>query len=102
MPSYLKLSVAYKLKSELAEEEARIIYLKGKIEHDSIQSITVVANESWTKRSYKNRYNSLSGVIAIVGFITKKILYIGIRNKYSSSYDRVKRAKSSFSQLPML
>lgn len=49
----------------------------------NIPWIAVVADGSWMKRSYRGGdYNSLSGVGAIVGYRTKKVLYIGVKNKF--------------------
>ncbi|EFA13422.1 hypothetical protein TcasGA2_TC010268 [Tribolium castaneum] len=42
---------------------------------------TVVVDGAWTKRSYKSNYNASSGVATIVGARTKKILYVGVKNK---------------------
>ena len=36
----------------------------------------------WSKRSHKHSYNALGGVGIIIGACTKKILHIGVRNKY--------------------
>jgi hypothetical protein len=45
--------------------------------------ITVVADGSWMKRSYRTgKYDSPSGVGVIVGYHTGKVLFIGVRNKY--------------------
>lgn len=44
--------------------------------------ITVICDGSWPKRSYRNNYNSLSGAAIIVGYETKKVLFLGVRNKY--------------------
>ncbi|XP_046144009.1 uncharacterized protein LOC123988344 [Osmia bicornis bicornis] len=49
----------------------------------NIPWIPVVADGSWMKRSYRGGdYNSLSGVGAIVGYHTKKVLYINVKNKF--------------------
>ncbi|KYM93397.1 hypothetical protein ALC62_16002, partial [Cyphomyrmex costatus] len=44
--------------------------------------ITVVADGSWAKRSYGTAYDSLSGVGAIIGYRTRKVLFVGIRSKF--------------------
>src|SRR5436190_20887241 len=48
---------------------------------DGIPYITVVADGSWMKRSYGTAYNSLSSIGAIIGYYTKQLLFVGIRNK---------------------
>ncbi|XP_067216432.1 uncharacterized protein [Linepithema humile] len=58
---------------------------------NGIPYITVVADGSWTKRSYGNAYDSLSGVGAIIGYRTRKVLFIGIRNKFCTVCDIAER-----------
>ena len=43
------------------------------------------------KRSYGKAYDSISGVGAIIGYRIKKILFIGIRNKYCTVCDVAER-----------
>ena len=50
--------------------------------HEGIPAITVVVDGGWSKRSHKHSYNANSGVGVIFGAATKKLLYIGVRNKY--------------------
>lgn len=63
-------------------EEKEIAIAKGHVDPDGIPYITVVVDGSWAKRSYRTNYNSLSGVSCIIGFETKKVLFLGIRNAY--------------------
>ncbi|XP_024942124.1 uncharacterized protein LOC107269098 [Cephus cinctus] len=65
-----------------AEEEMKLAVTRGDVTKDGIAMIPVVADGSWMTRSYKTKYNSLAGVGAIVGYHTRKILFIGVRNKY--------------------
>jgi hypothetical protein len=58
---------------------------------NGIPYITVIADGSWMKRSYGNAYDSLSGVGAIIGHRTRKVLFIGIRNKFCTVCDMVER-----------
>jgi len=58
---------------------------------NGIPYITVVADGSWMKRSYGNAYNSLSGIGAIIGYHTKKILFVGVCNKYCAICDMAER-----------
>lgn len=44
--------------------------------------IPVTADACWSKRSYRTNYTSLSGVGAIIGVNTGKVLHIGVKNKY--------------------
>ena len=44
----------------------------------------MVADSSWSKRSHKHSYNAKSGVGVIFGLKTKKLLFVGVRNKYCS------------------
>ena len=50
--------------------------------HEGVPAITVVIDGGWSKRLHKHSYNANSGVSVIFGAATKKLLYIGVRNKY--------------------
>lgn len=63
-----------------AQEEIAAARLRG--DTNDIPMIPVEADCCWSKRSYKNQYNALSGVAAVIGHYTGKVLYIGVRNKY--------------------
>lgn len=65
-----------------AKEEADAARLRGHINSDGTPMVPVEADCCWSKRSYKNQYNASSGVAAIVGHHTGKVLHIGVRNKY--------------------
>ena len=62
--------------------------VEGKQKHDfytniiGIPSITVICDGGWSKCTHKHSYNALGGVGVIIGAETKKLLHIGIRNKY--------------------
>lgn len=45
------------------KEEAKLAHEAGDTDTDGIPMITVVADGSWAKRSYKKNYSSLSGVV---------------------------------------
>ncbi|GFT40353.1 uncharacterized protein NPIL_88071 [Nephila pilipes] len=49
---------------------------------DGIPMLTVVVDGCWAKRSYRINYSSLSGTATIVGFQTKKVLYMAVQNRY--------------------
>jgi len=49
-----------------------------------VPAITDVVNDGWSKRSHRHSYNANSGVAVILGAATKRLLYIGVRNKYCS------------------
>ena len=72
------------LKDEMLKagaEERRIAIEKG-VFHQGIRAITVVCDEGWSKRTHKHMYNASGGVAVIFGAETKKLLYIGVRNRY--------------------
>ena len=62
--------------------EEKQIAEQNKNYHEGLPAITVVVDSSWSKRSHKHSYNTNSGVGVIFGAATKKLLYIGVRNKY--------------------
>jgi len=74
--------VSLDMMKEAAEEEARMARENGEVDNDGVPLVTVICDGSWGKRSYKTMYNSASGTATIIGQRTKKILYLGVRNKY--------------------
>ena len=63
-------------------EEKRLAIARGEY-HQGIPATTVVVDAGWSKRSHKHSNNANSGVGVIFGFFTKRLLFIGIHNKYS-------------------
>jgi len=47
-----------------AREEAQLAIELGEVGPDGIPHISVVADGSWCKRSYRTQYNSLSGAVS--------------------------------------
>ncbi|XP_011684750.1 PREDICTED: venom prothrombin activator nigrarin-D-like [Wasmannia auropunctata] len=74
---------AGEIEKQLALESDEII--------NGIPYITVVADGCWAKRSYGTNYDSLSGVGAIIGYRTRKVLFVGIRNKFCTVCDMAER-----------
>ncbi|KAL4085368.1 hypothetical protein QTP88_027227 [Uroleucon formosanum] len=72
------------------EEERRLAIESGSIDTDGTPMCTVVADGQWSKRSYKTNYDALSGVATIIGYKSKKILFIGVRNRYCAVCQRAK------------
>ncbi|XP_067216539.1 uncharacterized protein [Linepithema humile] len=77
------MKMAGEIEKQLALERNDII--------NGIPYITVVADGSWMKRTYGNAYNSLSGIGAIIGYYTKKVLFVGVRNKFCAICDMAER-----------
>ena len=82
--------------NQVAENEKSLAVAAGDVDVHGNGLITVVADGSWAKRSYKNKYNSLSAVAAIIGWRTKKILFIGVRNKYCTICRFIERNNKSW------
>ena len=62
--------------------------ISNKSFNEEVPEITVVVDGGWTKRAPAQAfimYNVKSGVSLIFGATTKKLLFIGIRNKYCSA-----------------
>ncbi|XP_011858729.1 PREDICTED: uncharacterized protein LOC105556253, partial [Vollenhovia emeryi] len=72
---------------KMAGEVEKQLAVKRNETIKGIPYITVVADGSWMKRSYGTAYDSISGVGAIIGYNTRKILFVGIRNKYCTVCD---------------
>ena len=47
-----------------AQEEAKLAIEKGEVDYLGRPKIAVVADGAWSKRSYKTKYNALSGVVS--------------------------------------
>lgn len=67
-----------------AGKEERINAEKNNSYFHGVPAITVIADAGWSKRSHKHSYNAKFGVAVIIGQHTKKLLYLGVRNKYCS------------------
>ena len=50
--------------------------------HRGVPAISVVADAGWSKHTHKHSYNAKSGVAVIFGAHTKKLLFMGVCNKY--------------------
>ena len=68
-----------------AGKEEREHAITNNITFEGIPACTVVVDAGWSKRSHKHSYNANSGVGVIFGAHTKKLLFIGIRNKYCAT-----------------
>ena len=78
-------------KEERKHAESSGDYFQG------VPAITVIADGGWSKRSHKHSYNAKSGVAVIIGIHTKKLLFLGVRNKYCSTCSI---AKTSGKEIP--
>lgn len=67
---------------ESGKEEARLALENGETDGNGIPEIAVVADGAWSKRSYKTKYDANSGEACIIGYRTKKLLFLGVRNKF--------------------
>ncbi|XP_022172386.1 uncharacterized protein LOC111035173, partial [Myzus persicae] len=74
-------------------EEKRLAIEAGDIDSDGTPLCIVVADGQWGKRSYKTKYDALSGAATIIGFRTNKILFVGIRNRYCCLCERAHALK---------
>lgn len=72
----------YEATIEAGKEEKALAIEAGDVDVDGIPHISVIVDGAWCKRSYKSNYNASSGVACIIGARTKKILYVGVKNKY--------------------
>ncbi|XP_022182082.1 uncharacterized protein LOC111041936 [Myzus persicae] len=75
------------------DEERRLAIEAGSVDIDGIPMCTVVADGQWSKRSYKTKYDALSGVATIIGYRSKKILFVGIKNRFCVICQRAKNKK---------
>ena len=52
--------------------------------HQVVPAVSIVADGGWSKRSHKHSCSAKSGVAVIFGAHTKKLLFMGVRNKFCS------------------
>ena len=69
--------------AETAKEEREHAIVNDTF-HQGIPAIKVTVDRGWSKRSHKHSYNAKSGVAVIFGNYTKKLLFLGVRNKFCS------------------
>lgn len=72
---------------EAAREEVALARMENRVyaENDGEYAWTIgIVDGGWSQRSYGHRYSAKSGCAVIVGFYTKKILFLSVRNKYCS------------------
>jgi hypothetical protein len=66
----------------IAGQEERRLAVERNDFHEEVSSIIVITDGGWSKRTHKHSYNAAGGVAIIIGKETKKLLHIGVRNKY--------------------
>nr|XP_037275869.1 uncharacterized protein LOC119168575 [Rhipicephalus microplus] len=75
------------------KEEKKLAEEAGAFCEDGITPyITVIVDGGWSHRSHGHRYSANSSVAVIIGERTKKLLYLGVRNKLCSTYPRTTRS----------
>ncbi|CAI6362985.1 unnamed protein product [Macrosiphum euphorbiae] len=80
--------------TKAGKEEREIAIKNRNVDENGIPMCTVIADGQWSKRSYKTKYNSFSGAATIIGFNTKKVLFVGVRNSYCSVCQRATNRKT--------
>lgn len=81
------------------KEEADLAIRAGDVGEDGIPNIKVTADGCWARRSFGRNYNSLGGIGIIIGLRTKKVVFMGILNKYCYRCS-VKEGKMRDSSIP--
>lgn len=76
---------------QAGKEEKILAIRNGDVSLDGTPYITVVVDGGWSHRSFGHRYTSTSGVACVIGLRTKKLLYVGVRNKYCYTCEYRKR-----------
>lgn len=59
-------NTAWSEMEKAGQKEKRLAIESGCIGSDGIPMITVVADGQWSKRSYRTKYDALSGVVSII------------------------------------
>ncbi len=68
---------------QAGEHERQVAVNKTDI-YEGVPAIGLTVNGGWSKRSHKHSYNAKTGVAVIIGNTSKKLLYLGVLNKYCS------------------
>lgn len=77
------ISTAEATMKEAIDEEKEAAFKRGDVDTDGFALITVVTDGVWGKRSYGNgNFSSMVGCATIIGFHTKKVLWMDVKNKY--------------------
>ena len=79
---------------QAAGEEEKHIAIASNSFHQNFPAISVIVDGGWSKRTNKHNYNSKSGVAIIIGKVTGKILFMGVRNKFCSICTRANNIAS--------
>lgn len=66
------------------EEKALALEAGDVCDDGTTAHIKVIVDGGWSHRSHGHRYSANSGVAVIIGARTKKILHLGVRNKFCS------------------
>ena len=69
---------------EAGREEKRLAEERGDY-NDGVPAITVIVDGGWSKRSHKHSYNAKSGVAIVIGKETRKLLHVGVRNRFCTA-----------------
>lgn len=72
-------------------EERKLAIENGDITESGVPYITVIVDGGWSHRSHGHRYTANSGVSCVIGFRTKKLLQVDVRNKYCSLCEFLKK-----------
>lgn len=79
-----------KIMAEAIEEEKILALENNDLDEYGLPKITVVTDGAWSKRSYRSNYSALSGVVTLIGYYTRKVLWVGVKNKYCALCERSK------------
>jgi len=74
--------VSYGQLIQNGREEKRLAEELGRVDPDGVVWTEVQGDAAWSKRSYNQRGNSLSGSAVIIGLLTGKPLFADVRNNY--------------------
>lgn len=84
---------AEKCMNDAAEEEVRLLAVKGKVDENGRARGQCKVDAAWNKRSYKSNYSAPSGTATIIGYETNKVLWNGVANKYCAVCQKIENDK---------
>ena len=69
---------------KVAGAEERKLAIENSEYNEGVPAISVIVDGGWCKHTHEHSYNAMGGVAIIIGAHTKKLLFIGVWNKYCS------------------
>jgi len=94
------IETAFESMKVAAQEEKNLAVQENRVDANGTPKILVTADGAWSKRSYGHNYSAPSGLAAIVGYRSGKILFMSVRNRFCAVCAYAKRKKKLPETMP--